>query len=257
MERVEAALTDCAAAIGALRGMGGGRVSVGVITTAQYFAPFALAAFQRAHPMVELRVLVGNRAEMIAGLEKFNLDVALMGYPPEHFPVERAIIGDHPHVIVAAPDHWLVRRRRIPLAEIARETFLLREPGSGSRALLLGLLSAANLPSGPRTEIGGNEAIKHAAMAGMGIAMVSAHTVAPDVADGRLAILDVEGLPIMRQWFAVRRSERRPLPAAQALWEHLRRSGFRFLPKAPLTKQKRARARTRSSALDSPPADAP
>lgn len=257
LERVEAALTDCAAAIGALRGMGGGRVSVGVITTAQYFAPFALAAFQRAHPMVELRVLVGNRAEMIAGLEKFNLDVALMGYPPEHFPVERAIIGDHPHVIVAAPDHWLVRRRRIPLAEIARETFLLREPGSGSRALLLGLLSAANLPSGPRTEIGGNEAIKHAAMAGMGIAMVSAHTVAPDVADGRLAILDVEGLPIMRQWFAVRRSERRPLPAAQALWEHLRRSGFRFLPKAPLTKQKRARARTRSSALDSPPADAP
>ena len=257
LERVEAALTDCAAAIGALRGMGGGRVSVGVISTAQYFAPFALAAFQRTHPMVELRVLVGNRAEMIAGLEKFNLDVALMGYPPEHFPLERAIVGDHPHVIVAAPDHWLVRRRRIPLADIARETFLLREPGSGSRALLLGLLSAANLPSGPRTEIGGNETIKHAVMAGMGVAMVSAHIVAADVADGRLAILDVEGLPIVRQWFAVRRSERRTLPAAQALWEHLRRSGFRFLPKAPLTQREQTRVRSGTPALDSPAADAP
>ena len=70
-------------------------------------------------------------------------------------------------------------------------------------------------------------------MAGMGVALVSAHIVAAEVADGRLAVLDVEGLPIVRQWFAVRRSERRPLPAAQALWEHLRRTGAQFLPKMP------------------------
>ena len=83
-------------------------------------------------------MVVGNRSEMIAGLEKFNVDVALMGYPPEHFPVERAVIGDHPHVIIAAPDHWLAKRRAIPLAEVARETLLLREAGSGTRALSLG-----------------------------------------------------------------------------------------------------------------------
>jgi LysR family transcriptional regulator, low CO2-responsive transcriptional regulator len=82
LERIEAALTDCATTVDALRGMGGGRISVGVISTAQYFAPFALAAFQRGHPMVEMRVLVGNRSEMISGLEKFNLDVALMGLSP-------------------------------------------------------------------------------------------------------------------------------------------------------------------------------
>jgi len=232
LERIESALTDCAAAIDALRGMGGGRVSVGVITTAQYFAPFALAAFQSLHPMVEMRMVVGNRSEMIAGLEKFNVDVALMGYPPEHFPVERAIIGDHPYVIIAAPDHWLAKRRAIPLAEVARETLLLREAGSGTRALMVGLFSAANLPSGPRTEIGSNEAIKNAVMAGMGVALVSAHTVAAEVRDGRLVILDVEGLPIVRQWFVVRRSERRLLPAAQALWEYLQSSGAKFLPKA-------------------------
>jgi LysR family transcriptional regulator for metE and metH len=234
LERIEAALTDCASAIDALRGMGGGRISVGVISTAQYFAPFALAAFQNAHPMVEMKLQIGNRSEMIAGLEKFNLDLALMGYPPEHFPVDRAIIGDHPHVIIAAPDHWLAKRGRIALADIARETFLLREPGSGTRALMVGLFS--NLPSGPRIEIGGNEAIKHAAMAGMGLALVSAHVAAVEIADGRLAVIDVEGLPIVRQWFAVRRSERRQLPAADELWEHLRRSGARFLPKLPPAK---------------------
>ena len=234
LERIESALSDCAAAIDALRGMGGGRVSVGVISTAQYFAPFALAAFQSTHPMIEMRIQVGNRADIISGLEKFNLDLALMGYPPEHFPVERAIIGDHPHVFIAAPDHWLAKRRRISLAGIAHETFLLREPGSGTRALMLGLFSGANLPSGPRTEIGSNETIKHAVMAGMGVSLVSAHIVAAEVADGRLVVLDVEGLPIVRQWFAVRRSERRQLPAADALWEHLRRSGAQFLPKMPV-----------------------
>lgn len=109
--------------------------------------------------MVEMRVLVCNRREMISGLEKSNLDAALMGYPPGHFPVERAIIADHPQVIIAAPNHWLVKRQAIPLSNVDYETFLLREPGSGTRALTLRFLSRANLPSGPRTEIGGNETI--------------------------------------------------------------------------------------------------
>ena len=85
-------------------------------------------------------------------------------------------------------------------------------------------------------EIGSSEGIKHAVMAGMGVAMVSAHIVAAEAAEGRLAILDVEGLPIVRQWFAVRRSERRVMPAAQALWEHLQRCGAKFLPKTALAK---------------------
>ena len=85
--RIEAALADCAAAVEALRGVEGGRVSVGVVSTAKYFAPFALAAFQRAHPKVEMRLLIGNRQQTVAALEAFGLDVAVMGYPPEHFPV--------------------------------------------------------------------------------------------------------------------------------------------------------------------------
>ena len=229
--RIEAALSDCAIAIEALRGMEGGRVSVGIISTAKYFAPFALAAYQRAAPKVEMRVRVGNRSEMIAALENFELDLAVMGYPPEHFPVERAVIGDHPHVIIAAPEHRLARRTNIPLADVAQELFLLREPGSGTRTLMLDLFARSDLPDGRRMEIGSNETIKQAVMAGMGVALLSAHTVAAEVADGRLAVLDVEGLPVVRQWFVVRRAERRLLPAAQALWDHLAWSGAQFLPK--------------------------
>src|SRR4051812_5424111 len=189
-ERIDLALIECAEAIQALRGMDGGRVAVGVISTAKYFAPFALAAFQRTHPNVEMRVSVGNRSDIIAGLERFVFDIAMMGYPPTHFPIEKAVIGDHPHVIIAAADHWLVRHKRIALAEVARETFLLREPGSGTRALMLGLFGSADLPEGRRMEIGSNETIKQAVMAGMGIALLSAHTIAAEVADGRLKVLD-------------------------------------------------------------------
>jgi LysR family transcriptional regulator for metE and metH len=229
--RVEAALNDCVTAIEALRGMEGGRVAVGIISTAKYFAPFALAAYQRANPKVEMRVRVGNRSEMIMALENFDLDIAVMGYPPEHFPVERAVIGDHPHVIIASPDHRLAQQTSIPLREVAKELFLLREPGSGTRTLMLGLFAASDLPDGRRMEIGSNETIKQAVMAGMGVALLSAHTIAAEVADGRLAVLDVEGLPVVRQWFVVRRAERRLLPAAQALWDHLAWSGAKFLPK--------------------------
>ena len=228
--RVEAALADCAAAIETLRGMEGGRVAVGVVSTAKYFAPFALAAFQRAHPKVEMRVLVGNRKEMLAALEGFELDIAVTGRPPEGFPVERAVIGDHPHVIIAPPGHPLARRR-VTLPEVAREAFLLREPGSGTRDLMRRLFGAADLSGGPRVEIGSNETIKQAVMAGMGVALLSAHTIAAEVADGRLTVLDVEGLPVVRQWFVVRRSEKRLLPAAQELWDHLARCGADFLPR--------------------------
>jgi LysR family transcriptional regulator, low CO2-responsive transcriptional regulator len=212
--RIEAALADCAAAIEALRGMEGGRVAVGVTSTAKYFAPFALAAFQRAHPGVEMRLSVGNRQQVVAALEGFELDVAVMGYPPDHFPVERAVLGPHPHLIIAPPGHPLARRRAIPLGTLAGETFLLREPGSGTRDLMRRLFGAEI--DGPRMEIGSNETIKQAVMAGMGIALLSAHTIAAELRDGRLAVLDVAGLP-----------------AAQAMWDHLARHGAAFLPALP------------------------
>ena len=115
----------------------------------------------------------------------------------------------------------------MPPEEVVREVFLLREPGSGTRV-----------------EIGSNQTIKQAVMAGMGVALLSAHTIAAEVADGRLAVLDVEGLPVVRQWFVVRRSEKRLLPAAQALWDHLARSGASFLPRTarPAVRVARARA---------------
>jgi LysR family transcriptional regulator for metE and metH len=228
--RIEAALGECGEALEALAGMDGGRVSVGVVSTAKYFAPRALAAFAKAHPNVEIRLQVGNRAETISALRSFDLDFAVTGRPPGDFEVEKDVIGDHPHIIVGPPDHALARRKRIALADLGKEAFLVREQGSGTRLLMQRLFAEAGLSPEIGMEIGSNETIKQAVMAGLGIAFISAHTVSAEIEDGRLAALNVNGLPVVRQWFVVKQREKRLLPAAQALWSFLATSGVRFLP---------------------------
>jgi LysR family transcriptional regulator for metE and metH len=174
--------------------------------------------------------MVGNRQETVAAIEGFDLDLAVMGRPPEHFEIDRAVIGEHPHVVIAWPGHPLAGRHRLPLSTLAGETFLLREPGSGTRMLVQRMLAEAGLNPAVGMEIGSNETIKQAVMAGMGVAFISAHTIAAEVADGRLLVLDIAGLPIVREWFVVKRREKRLLPAARALWDHLATSGAAFLP---------------------------
>jgi LysR family transcriptional regulator for metE and metH len=226
--RIETELAGCVQAIQALQGMQGGSISVGVVSTAKYFAPRALAAFSRAHPDVVLRVSVGNRGEMLAGLAGFDLDLAVMGRPPEEAALEMAVIGDHPHVIIAPPTHRLARQLGVTLDQLTDETFLLREPGSGTRMLMQRLFGDA-MPQ-RRIEMGTNETIKQAVMAEMGIALLSAHTIAAEVEAGRIAVLDVQGMPMVRRWYVVARQDKRLLPAARALWDHLVRDGAGFLP---------------------------
>jgi LysR family transcriptional regulator for metE and metH len=228
--RIEALLVEAGDTIDEIKGARAGHVHVGVVSTAKYFAPRVLAAFRQGHPGVDIRLSVGNREETIAALEEFAIDFAVMGRPPNRFDVERAVIGPHPHVIVAPPDHALVGRRYVSPRTLSDETFLMREQGSGTRMLTEQLLAETGAAPSIGMEFDSNETIKQAVMAGLGIALLSAHTVAVELADGRLAMLDVVGLPIMRQWLAVRRAERRVMPAASLLWDFFVARGGSFLP---------------------------
>jgi LysR family transcriptional regulator for metE and metH len=228
--RMEVVLRDCEDALTLLKGDSGGRVSIGVVSTAKYFAPQALAAFSRAHPRIDIQLSVGNRSETIDALRNYDVDLAIMGRPPGGFEIDQAIIGDHPHIIIAPPDHRLAGRQDIPLEELADEAFLIREEGSGTRALTLRLFANAGFAPRFGMEMGSNETIKQAVIAGLGIAVISAHTVAAELEHGRLVALDVEGLPIMRQWFTVKRQDKRMLPAAEALWKFLSLEGADYLP---------------------------
>jgi DNA-binding transcriptional LysR family regulator len=232
VEGIERAVRDMLQAMEDLRSGRGGRLSVAVVSTAKYFAPRLIAAFVAEHPKLELKFLIGNRDETIGLLRSQEADVALAGRPPADLPIEKAPLGPHPYVIIAPPHHRLAGKAGLKRDALAGEAFLFREKGSGTRSLFdsfLGDLSVRNAQ--PGIELGSNETIKQAVMAGLGIALISAHTTAAEIADGRLATLDVEGLPLVRQWFVVHRADRPLSPAARAFVEFAGRRGGEFLPK--------------------------
>jgi LysR family transcriptional regulator, low CO2-responsive transcriptional regulator len=241
--RIEAALSECDDALASLRGLESGRVAVGVVSTAKYFAPQVLGAFARTHPAVEIRLEVGNRAAILAALEANTLDLALTGWPPGQLPVQKAPIGDHPHIIIARPDHVHAGRRQLGASALAAETFLVRERGSGTRLLMERLFANARVTPRIGMEMGSNETIKQAVLAGLGIAFISAHTVAVELADGRLVALDVVGLPVMRTWFIVNLAKKRLLPSAAALRQFMIDEGHAFLPAFPAASEQSRRAR--------------
>jgi DNA-binding transcriptional LysR family regulator len=216
--RVAAELSECSESLTDLRSARAGRVTLGAVSTAKYFAPRVLAAFQASHPQVTVALSIGNRREVLDLLERYQIDIAVMGRPPGRLEVDQEVIGEHPYVVVAAPGHVLHDVPGITMERLAEEVFLIREPGSGTRGHLESLFAAAERYPIIGMEISSNETIKQAVIAGLGVALISAHTIAAEVADGRLIVLDVVGLPIRRHWLLVRMSRRAFSPAARELW---------------------------------------
>ncbi len=232
-ERVEAAIASCAASLDMIAGRTGGRVAIGAVSTAKYFVPFAMAAFSKLNPKIDISLSIGNREEIRQVLRGYELDFAIMGRAPSEIEVETHLIGDHPHVIIAPKGHWLAKDSGLAANDLTHETFLTREQGSGTRLLMEQLFESTALQPAIGMEMSSNETIKQAVIAGLGIAFISAHTVATELEDGRLVTLDVGGLPVVRQWFVVRRKDKVLLPPAQAMLDFLVAEGAHFLPNAP------------------------
>jgi len=231
--RLEAELASCDDSLSALRSAHAGHVTLGAVSTAKYFVPHVIATFRQAHPDVSVRLEIGNRDEVLRSLEGHAIDLAVMGRAPMRIEAEQQVFGDHPYVVIAAPNHDLVGGRQLPFARVSGETFLVRESGSGTRLHLDALFAAAGATPVVGMEITSNETIKQAVMAGLGLALISAHTIAAEVQQGRLVVLDVVGLPIWRQWLVVRLSRRAVSPATRELWNFFLAAGPDELPRMP------------------------
>ncbi|MRX51212.1 LysR family transcriptional regulator [Paracoccus sp. S-4012] len=211
----EAALARAAAEVAALRRGDAGRVALGVVSTAKYFAPGLVRALTDAVPGAEITLRVGNRAETIADLAANAVDLAIMGRPPREPQVDATPLGPHPHGILLPPDHRLAGRAAVTAADLAGETFIAREPGSGTRILMTRWLDRIGEGREFRTlEMDSNETIKQAVIAGLGIAFLSLHTAAEELRGGRLALLGAPGLPIQRTWYLVHRQDEPLSPLA-------------------------------------------
>jgi DNA-binding transcriptional LysR family regulator len=236
-------------ALGAMRGLTQGRLTIGLVSTAKYFAPELLGRFLKAHPGVTVKLEVDNREAIIGLLAGNEIDLAIMGRPPQNVETVAQEFAPHPHVIISAPDHPLAGKRRIPLERLAVETFVIREPGSGTRGLLERLFAEHKLPLKVSMEMASNETIKQAVIAGMGLSLLSLHTVGLELATRRLVVLDVAGLPIVRNWYVVHLAQKRLSPVAQALKAFLLAEGGRYLAglEAPARRPPRASTRRAKS----------
>lgn len=197
------------------RGVRRGKIRLGVVSTAKYFVPRLLAEFLKAHPGIDFRLSVHNREQILAELSANTLDFVIMGRPPEDLDCNATPFAPNLLGIVAAPTHPLSRRRRMALSDLAAQPFIVREQGSGTRAAMERVFAQHRVKFKTSMEMASNETIKQAVMAGLGLGFLSLHTVRSELVSGRLALLDVEGLPLRRQWYLVRRATRRLVPAAE------------------------------------------
>ncbi|NJD88910.1 MAG: LysR family transcriptional regulator [Betaproteobacteria bacterium] len=216
-------------AITEIGSLGRGLLDVAVINAGDHFFPWIVAAFRREHPGIRVRIAVRNRDELLARLTACETDLAVISQPPAEAGYAATAFAPHPHVIAAAPGHPLAGRRRIPLARIAAEPILTREQGSSTRLAMDQAFAEAGLVPRIEMEIPANETIKQAAAAGLGVGFLSAHALRQELALGSLVILDVEGFPVMRQWYVVHRQDRRLPRIAQAFERFVIDNGARLI----------------------------
>ncbi|TCP63241.1 molybdate transport repressor ModE-like protein [Rhodovulum bhavnagarense] len=229
---VETALIACADHVRAINEGKEGMVTLGVVSTGKYFAPHLVAELQRVYPTVDVILRVGNRDAIVNALQTSSVDLAIMGRPPRAPEVQATVLGPHPHVLIAPPGHPLAGQGRVTPEAILAQTFLAREEGSGTRILMERFVERLARGRPARiVELETNETIKQAVMAGLGVAFISRHTVTDELHLGRLAELEADMLPLVRQWFLVHRSDTPLSPAARRIHGYIVEKQGAFLPR--------------------------
>ncbi|WNZ24589.1 LysR family transcriptional regulator [Leptolyngbya sp. NK1-12] len=204
-----------------LKGMKQGKLRLAVITTTKYFMPRLLGPFCQRYPGIDVSLTVTNHERVIDRLNNNQDDLYVMSQLPDNMDIKSRPFLENPLVVVAPLDHPLAGEKQISLKRLAEESFIMREPGSGTRGAFQKLLDAQKLSVKVRLELGSNEAIKQAVAGGLGLSVLSRHTLMPEAANSDLTILDVEGFPISRQWYVVHLAGKQLSVVANTFLEYL------------------------------------
>lgn len=214
-----------------LKGLKQGRLKIAAVTTTKYFMPRILGPFCAEYPGIDIALEVINRDRLLERLSRNQDDLYVMGVPPEGLDIESEAFMDNPLVVLAAGSHPMAKRQAIPFSELAQETFLVRERGSGTRMTMERVFQERNTPLRIKMELGSNEAIKQAVAGGLGLALLSRSTLNLDPKQTDLCVLDVEGFPIMRAWYVVRPRGKQLSVVAVTFLEFLRSHIQLFMPR--------------------------
>jgi len=214
-------LADMEAVFDEMKGLGKGKFTLSVVNTANYFTPQLLARFCQRHPDINVILQVANRDAVLKQLADNSTDLAILGQPPEGLDIKAESFLENPLVVIAAPDHPLVKQKHVKFAQLATETFMSRESGSGTRSAMERVFARHRIQPHISMEMETNEAIKQAVRAGMGLGILSLHSIELELETGRLAMLNVEHFPLLRHWFVAHRQNKRLSGAAQAFKQFL------------------------------------
>ena len=208
-------LQEAGEVIEALKGVRRGSLDISVASTANAFGTKLLAAFSQKYPSVTLKLDVTNRETLLRQLTDNEKDLVIMGRPPEGMDLEAEPFMDNPLVVIAHAGHPWAKEKDIDPERLRDRTFVVRERGSGTRQLMERFFESHDIPFEPGMEMTSNEAIKQAVEAGLGLAVVSIHTLELELETNRIAVLDVHDFPIMRHWYVVHPKSKRLSPVAK------------------------------------------
>jgi DNA-binding transcriptional LysR family regulator len=198
-----------------MRGHEGGRLRISVASTANYFVPRLLAEFCRRYSSVEVSLDVTNRERLLEALADNSTDLVIMGVPPDSIDLTSESFMDNPLVVIAAASHQLAGKQKISLERMQEETFLIREKGSGTRSATERFFVEHQLLLSSTMEMSSSESIKQGVEAGLGLGLLSMHTLEMELALKRLVVLDVKETPILRHWYIMHRPGKRLSRVAQ------------------------------------------
>jgi LysR family transcriptional regulator, low CO2-responsive transcriptional regulator len=214
--------------IAELQGMKQGRLKIAAVTTAKYFIPRLLGPFCQTYPGIKVSLQVANHEDLLTRLRENLDDLYILSWPPEDQAVVIKPFLDNPLVVVAPADHPLADQKQISLERIVQEPFIMREWGSGTRDAAEKLFDSQGLSVHVKLALGSNEAIKQGIIGGLGLAVLSYHTLTSMGTTPQLTVLDVEGFPIARQWHLVYSNRKQLSIVASTFLDYLLTEGSRL-----------------------------
>ncbi|MBE9052712.1 LysR family transcriptional regulator [Nostocales cyanobacterium LEGE 11386] len=210
-----------------LKGLKQGQLRLAVITTAKYFIPRLLGPFCQLYPGIEISLQVTNHERILERMSNNMDDLYIMSQVPDHLDVSYQPFLDNPLVVFAPVNHPLAKEKNISIQRLTNEPFIMREPGSGTRQAVQQLFEEHGVKVKVKLELGSNEAIKQAIAGGLGISVLSRHTLMPDSTE--FSILDVEHFPIQRTWYMVHPSGKQLSIVARTYYEYLLEAAKKFV----------------------------
>ena len=205
----------------AVKGLSRGKLKVAVVSTAKYFMPRLVGSFCQKYPEIDVSLEILNRDGVVQRLRDNMDDIYIMSKPPSDLDLSDEAFMPNPIVVIASTMDPLVKRVAVPLNELSKKRFILREKGSGTRMAGDQFFSKKKFRADVRLELGSNEALKESVAGGLGLGLVSKHALHGLVKEHGVGIVDVEGFPLPSAWHIVHPASKKLSPLALAFKQHL------------------------------------